>query len=245
VIRLGSGRRIRLFATAFAALTACGPGSSPPPPPIPETARALPLDHIIIGIDSLERGMQLLADATGIMPVLGGVHPGRGTRNALLSLGERRYIELMAPDPAQAGASPQVAMLRTLHTLTPIGWAIHVSNADSGRTVWLASHLSPGTPSPGSRMRPDGRLLRWRTLDPFGIASPVLPFAIEWDSASVHPSADAPRGCSLTDLRIVSPRAGAIRDALQRARIAVEVDRGESDAIQVALACPRGRINLP
>jgi hypothetical protein len=221
-----------------------GVGSPPPEPP---TARIspLPLDHIIIGIDSLERGMKLLADLTGVTPVLGGVHPGRGTRNALIAIGDRRYIELMAPDPAQAVTSEQVTELRTLHALTPIGWAIHVTNADSARAKWTAAGLAPSAPVAGSRQRPDGRVLRWRTFDPFGIASPVLPFAIEWDTSSVHPATDAPHGCSLVDFRITSPHAGAIENALRRAKLDVEVERDVADVIQIALACPNGRINLP
>ena len=236
---------MRVFTLAAVAI-AMGCAASPPPePPTPLVDRPLPLDHVIVGIDSLERGMTLLAEITGVTPVIGGVHPGRGTRNALISLGARRYLELMAPDPAQQVRSAQVDTLRKLHTLTPIGWAIHVSNADSARVAWRAAHLSPGTPQQGSRARPDGRVLRWRTIDPFGIDSPVLPFAIEWDSTSVHPATDAPSGCSLADFRITSPHAGAIVDALRAAHLDVTVERDVRDAIQIALACPNGRINLP
>ncbi len=52
------------------------------------------VDHIILGAANLEAGMAAFEKATGVMPVRGGAHPGRGTQNALVSLGDATYLEL-------------------------------------------------------------------------------------------------------------------------------------------------------
>ena len=56
-------------------------------------------------------------------------------------------------------------------------------------------------PIPGSRVRPDGQTLNWRKLTLVGDLKGNLPFFIDWNSASRHPSSDAPGGCLLQEFR--------------------------------------------
>jgi len=87
------------------------------------------LDHILLGCNDLDHGIDFVEQRTGVRAAFGGIHPGRGTRNALLSLGERRYLEIIAPDPKQDGiegfAQKQVAHLKQLASPHLIGWAAH------------------------------------------------------------------------------------------------------------------------
>src|ERR1700730_4436887 len=82
------------------------------------------LDHVLLGCSDLDRGIAFVEEQLGVRAAFGGVHPGRGTRNALLSLGERRYLEIIAPDPQQSLAPDNYGLKeRTGPGL--VGWAAH------------------------------------------------------------------------------------------------------------------------
>src|SRR5262245_8519341 len=116
-------------------------------PPIPSTQRQqksdVPLvdqvpsmlDHALLGCSELEAGIAFVEQHTGLRAAFGGVHPGRGTQNALLSLsaanaqGLGRYLEIIAPDRKQsAGISPLLDKLKKLTEPRLVGWAAHLRN---------------------------------------------------------------------------------------------------------------------
>lgn len=82
------------------------------------------LDRIILGCDDLDAGVDHVYRQTGVRAAAGGVHPGAGTRNALLSLGKLRYLEIIAPDPLQA-ASTDPRHVAGLKNPALVGWAVH------------------------------------------------------------------------------------------------------------------------
>src|SRR5229473_2315780 len=137
------------------------------------------LDHILLGCNDLDRGIQLVEEATGVRPAIGGVHPGRGTRNALLSLGERRYLEIIAPDSSQG---PVVHFPQILGMTGPrlIGWAVHPTDIAATAKLLRENQIAFTGPDDGSRQRPDGRVLTWKTINLADDRHGLLPFFIEW-----------------------------------------------------------------
>jgi len=84
---------------------------------------AVDIDHLILGINDLDRGIREFESRTGVTPKRGGEHPGRGTQNALVTLGNGRYLEILAPASSQALAAGRESAVD--HTqLTLVGWAL-------------------------------------------------------------------------------------------------------------------------
>ena len=204
------------------------------------------LDHFIVAIDSLHRGIELLKEGTGITPVFGGVHSGRGTQNALLNLGAGAYLELLAPNPSDSRGAAAVASFAKYRSLTPVSWAARTTNADSLRATLLARGERDAEVRPGSRDLSDGSILRWRTLAPWpGARENLLPFFIEWEVRAVHPSLNAADGCALESVLFVSTNPDSVRRHLTNAAIDFPVIRGAADRIQLELRCGDRIMRLP
>ncbi len=85
------------------------------------------IDHLVIGVADLDAGIREFEELTGIRPVYGGEHPNLGTHNALISLGDRTYLEILAPRPG-ANVTEFLQFLAELPELTPVDWAVSTNN---------------------------------------------------------------------------------------------------------------------
>jgi hypothetical protein len=225
----------------FLALT----GGALAAPPISWAAEDAPplLDHILLGCSDLDKGIALVEEKTGVRAAFGGVHPGRGTQNALLSLGEHRYLEIIAPDPKQTSVQ-QYSVIKDLTTPRLIGWAVHPGDIDALGKRLRDSGVAIQEPRSGSRARPDGRVLHWKSLGLADDRHGLLPFFIQWSADSVHPSTDAPAGCRLEHFGLESPDSDELTKALQRFGIDAPVERGEKNQLRVRLAGPKGLLEV-
>jgi hypothetical protein len=210
-------------------------------PALLRAAEDIPIsfDHMVLGIDDLDRGIALVEERVGVRAVFGGVHPGRGTQNALLSFGGQRYFEIIAPDPKQ-NVQPQYPQILQMREPRMVTWAVHTPDI-----VALANKISDAGfaiqgPADGSRARPDGKLLRWKSFRLQDDRGGLLPFFIEWSRDSVHPSVDAPAGCRLERLFAVSPEPKDLAAVYQRLEVEIAIERGEKAQLRARIAGPKG-----
>lgn len=140
----------------------------------PSTSVAL--DHVLFATRSLGPASATLMRTYGLASVPGGRHPGHGTENRIVPLGNT-YLELVtAADPVEASASPFGRRVsEAARRGGPFALCLRVP-----RVQPVARRL--GLPIVEmSRELPDGAVLRWRLA---GLAAAMgdeaLPFFIEW-----------------------------------------------------------------
>jgi hypothetical protein len=210
-------------------------------------AAAAVVDHLLLGVKDLDAGMGLIEGLTGVKPVFGGSHPGGGTRNALISLGARRYLEIIAPDPNQKEWHFPID-LRKLTEPRLIMWAAATSDIQTSAKSIRKAGFEVSEPEAGSRARPDEKVLHWNTMrvmnqfESNGVEP--IPFFIEWSSDSVHPSQDSPKGCELQSLKFEHPDSANLKQALQKLGISAEVKQSKTARITATIITPKGLVDI-
>lgn len=212
-------------------------------------------DHVQVAVDDLERAAHHYEQELGLVALAGGRHPGRGTANMIIPLGES-YLELIAVvDPGEADAFPMsrrvaqaVAARRTF-----AAWAARTPDLEATRHHLEERGLDLPEAAEGWRRRPDGTELRWRMQDLISTTDfSALPFLIQWiappelfpGSAHVqHPSGGS--GVSLVRLSDPDPKAASRRLSLVLDEdIEYAVVQGTPGVVEVVVRTPGGPLPI-
>jgi hypothetical protein len=196
-------------------------------------------DHAVLAVrdlaDAMERFRRL-----GFDVVPGGRHPGFGTVNGLVQLGNG-YIELLSVEDAAVAREAGIRRREVVEYLEQrdgglIGYAIRCASLESVRL--RGGGTGPGVAGPPlemSRTRPDGSTLRWRLLVPGGSTwCRPWPFLIEWDPSpdpSTLSAATHANGASDVDALVVGTTSPPEVEAFYREQLGLDAQplqtRGE------------------
>jgi Glyoxalase-like domain len=201
------------------------------------------LDHIIYVAPDLNVGIDTLEKLLGVRATPGGQHPEHGTRNALIGLGGRTFLEILGPDPDQPKPNrPRWFGIDSLTAPRLSGWAAADSNLEEMVGKAAAAGVQLGTVLRGRRENPDGALLSWRFTDPYVVLSDgLIPFFIDWEN-SPHPSELSAEGVTLVGMRAEHPDPEPVQRVLQQLGTDLQVQAGQRAALVAEFVCPRGRV---
>ena len=209
-----------------------------------ETATVPPvLDHLIYRAPDLDAAIEQLAELLGVRPAMGGRHPGRGTWNALLSLGERWYLEIIAPDPEQPPPPPNSPLGAPGGAARLNTWAIRPPDIDATAARAIAAGIDLGPVRPMSRETAEGGLLEWRLTTGLRPEHGLVPFLIDWGETP-HPAASTPAGCTLLGLRAEHPEPDLVRPALAALDLDLALSQGAAPALIATIETPMGIVEL-
>ncbi len=229
---------LRMGGTAGAVLL-CRPFSALAADP------AADVDHVIWAVSDLDEGIATIEEKTGVRAIIGGVHPGRGTRNALISLGDRHYLEILSTDPAQPDSTNErVDFVKSLAQPQILGWAAGTSDIAAVEKGIREAKIEMMGPEAGSRKKPDGTTLKWKSIAVGGHDGTIVPFVIEWGKDTVHPSEDSPQGCTLRELQLEHPNPGDVNPFLEAMGLVIRATKGPKPKITAILDSPKGRVVL-
>jgi Glyoxalase-like domain len=202
------------------------------------------IDHLVYSVPDLHAAIDEIAQLTGVRAEYGGRHPGLGTHNALLSLGRRTYLEIIAPDPSQRPAQPRPFGIDDRPACGLRGWAAAPDDLDTAVQASLASGFDYGTVVGGQRDTADGQRLTWRmTTSPADEQDGVVPFLIDWTD-SPHPAQGAPSGVTLTEFRLATPDPERLATRLRVLGLDLAIDMADQPGLRAVLTTPRGETIL-
>lgn len=167
------------------------------------------LDHVSYACSpgELAEVVQRLGADLGAPFTDGGLHPSFGTRNFILPMANGTYVEVVAAlDHPAADKAPfgRAVRQRADEGGGWLGWVIAVDDISA-----VESRLGRDSVA-GHRIRPDGADLRWRQIGVLDLLDdPQLPYFIQWERVSEHPSASG------SDIRLATIEMCGSADVLE------------------------------
>ena len=210
---------------------------------------AATIDHLLIAAQTLSQGCDFVESGLRVRPQPAGKHLLMGTHNALLRLGERLFLEVIAIDPE----APLPLRPRWFDLDEP---RMRASLAEGPRLVHYVARTDAIDALAANSVEDLGSVLsiargevRWRMTVPADGHLPgrgLVPTLIEWPDES-HPADTLPdHGLALVALAGEHPEPAPVRAAIARLGLgeSVKVTYGQSPRLAAMVRTPRGIVTF-
>ena len=200
------------------------------------------VDHIVYCVPNLKEAVDYFDSLLGIRPVIGGNHPSKGTKNALLNLGDKCYLEILAIDHNNHKVKGNRWMGIDLIKEPKITrWSLKSHNLDKDSRILSRQTPDLGIVNTGSRYTSDGRLLSWKMILPTSTPEvEILPFMTDWSESDSHPTDNLQAGCSLQTLQLLHPFPNRIQSTISELGLNIIVEQNDIPEIVILINSPNG-----
>jgi hypothetical protein len=204
------------------------------------------IDHIVYAVPDFDNAIDDLEAKLGIKPVIGGRHLLRGTKNALLNLGNRCYLEILAIDPENTTFNgPRWMGIDLITRPTITRWAIQTTKIEEDSQIINKQHQELGSLAEGERKTPEGETLRWKMTLPLPAPEiDVIPFLLDWSASDFHPTDKLENGCLLQNITLYYPLPEMIETILEKLAFKMKVSTAGAPKITIQISGKNGIIEL-
>ncbi|MGH1437721.1 MAG: VOC family protein [Lewinella sp.] len=202
------------------------------------------IDHIVYAVFDLDRAIADFTEQLGIAPVFGGRHEGRGTKNALLNLGNGCYLEIIAIDEWNTTVNPPRWMgLDVLEKPQITRWCLKSEDLAQDQSVLKTYDPAMGAQWNGQRTTASGEQLAWEMLLP--LPEPeveIVPFMVDWGASAFHPTERLEPSCVWQEIVLLHPHPKSFQKVFKELDINVIVQQAEDVAIKLSITSPNGSV---
>lgn len=202
------------------------------------------IDHIVYAVPNLEQACDKLEDILEVKPVFGGYHKTIGTKNALVNLGDKCYLEILAIDEQNELINgPRWMGVDFLENAQITRWAINSESLLSDQQILRQYNLNMGEIFAGSRETPSGSLLQWEMILPLALPKIELaPFMVNWSPSSIHPTEALDDKCSLIGIDFHQADSDSTKKLFESLGIDKQIQPSSESKIVIQIKTPSGKI---
>ena len=202
------------------------------------------IDHIVYAVPNLEIAMEQFEKATGVLPVFGGYHLTKGTKNALVNLGNQCYLEILAIDDQNTNIAPPRWMgIDLIQQPLVTRWCLKSSNLQRDSEHLQRINPMLGVINGGQRKTSNGDILAWKMILPLATpAVDVLPFMVDWRKSTVHPTDNLLPTVGLERIQLFHPQPEKQNSILRNLQVEIDVQEAPTASIKMHLKTPKGLV---
>lgn len=204
------------------------------------------IDHLVYAVLNLEKAINDFEILTGIRPTFGGYHTTRGTKNAVVNLGNGCYLEILAVDDENIDISaPRWMGVDFIKSAQMTRFAVKSDDLQKDRAILQKYNPQMGETNGGQRKMSNGKTLTWEMILPLAApAVELVPFMCDWSQSEVHPTDAMVEECEFIELKFIHPKPENVISVLDKLGMNIEVGKGEKASIKVIINSPKGIVEI-